>query len=275
MKTKNLKGAVLKINLSKAYDRVSWLFIRMLLTHLGFGIGFIRWIMSCITTVSFSVLINGAASPFFHLERGLRQGCPLSPLLFLLVAEGLSRALKEATRQGSLKGIPVAQNIFITHLLFVDDVLILCSSSVRDAVTLGGILDLFSKATGMEVNVVKSSITYQFLREEERREFERIFPYNSVGLADGLTYLGFHLKPNDYRKQDWSWLLEKLDKRLRVWCHKWLSRAGRLTLVKSVLEAVPVYWMSLSWIPKGILEAARRIFFRFLWSGKKDTLVTP
>ena len=117
----------------------------------------------------------------------------------------------------------------------------------------------------MELNAGKSSITSHFLREEERCEFVRIFPYNSVGLDDGLIYLGFHLKSNDYRKHDWSWLLEKC---LRVWCHKWLSRAGRLTLVKSVLEAVPVYWLSLSWIPKGILEAARRIYFRFLWSGK-------
>ena len=90
MKTRNLKGAILKIDLSKAYDKVSWLYIHMLLIHLGFGIAFVRWIMSCNTTVSFSVLINGAASPFFHVERGLMQGFPLSPLLFLLVAEGLS-----------------------------------------------------------------------------------------------------------------------------------------------------------------------------------------
>ena len=72
MKTKKIKGVVLKIDLSKAYDKVSWFFIRMLLTHLGFCISFIRWVMSYITTVSFSVLINDAASPFFHLERGLR-----------------------------------------------------------------------------------------------------------------------------------------------------------------------------------------------------------
>ena len=76
IKTKKFKGAMLKIDLSKAFDKVSWLYNRMLLTHLGFNIGFIRWIMSDITTVSFSVLINGAASPFFHSERGIRQGFP-------------------------------------------------------------------------------------------------------------------------------------------------------------------------------------------------------
>jgi hypothetical protein len=87
--------------------------------------------------------------------------------------------------------------------------------------------------------------------------------------------LGFPLKPHAYKKQDWKWLLKKLDKRLKVWSHKWISRAGRLILVKSVLEAIPVYWISLSWIPKGILEAARKIYFRFLWSGKGDTFVSP
>ena len=71
MKSNNIKGAILKIDLAKAFDKVRWLYIRLLLTHLGFDIAFIRWVMSCITTVSFSVLINGAASPFFHAERGL------------------------------------------------------------------------------------------------------------------------------------------------------------------------------------------------------------
>ena len=70
IKTKKVKVAILKIDLSKAYDKVSWLYIGMLLTHLGFCIGFIRWIMSCVTTVSFAVLMNGAALPLFHAKRG-------------------------------------------------------------------------------------------------------------------------------------------------------------------------------------------------------------
>ena len=90
---KNIKGLILKIDLSKAFDKVSWLYIKIILIHLGFPPTFIRWIMCCITYVSFSVLINGSASHFFHAERGLRQGCPLSPLLFMLVMEGLSRLI--------------------------------------------------------------------------------------------------------------------------------------------------------------------------------------
>jgi hypothetical protein len=69
------------------------------------------------------------------------------------------------------------------------------------------------------------------------------------------------LKPNNYRKEDWKWLLKKLEKRLNGWSFRWLSRAGRLTLTKSVLEAIPVYWMSLAWIPKGVLENDKEDLF--------------
>ena len=99
---------MIKIDLSKAYDRVNWLYIRMLLTHLGFCYDFVRWIMACISTVSFAVLINGAASPFFHAGQGLRQGCPLSPLLFLLVAEGLNRFILASKEEGTFRGIAIS-----------------------------------------------------------------------------------------------------------------------------------------------------------------------
>jgi hypothetical protein len=111
MKTKKIKGEVLKIDLSKAYDRVNWLYIRLLLTHLGFEVDFIRWVMCCISTASFVILINGSASPFFRAERGLCQGCPLSPLLFLLVAEGLSRDLETTKINKELCGISITPNI--------------------------------------------------------------------------------------------------------------------------------------------------------------------
>eukprot|EP00253_Pinus_taeda_P002680 PITA_02680 len=105
VKQKKKKGIVLKIDLSKAYDRINWLYLRLLLTHLGFNYSFISWIMGCISNVSFVVLINGAASPFFKSQRGLRQGCPLSPFLFLLVAEGLSRLIHKARRAEKIKAL--------------------------------------------------------------------------------------------------------------------------------------------------------------------------
>jgi len=93
IKLKKLKGVLLKIDLSKAFDIVSWLYLRMIPTHLRFPLFYIRWIMCCITFVSFTILINGSTSHSFWPERGIRQGCPLSPLLLLLVMEGLTRLI--------------------------------------------------------------------------------------------------------------------------------------------------------------------------------------
>jgi hypothetical protein len=275
LKTARTKGEILKIDLSKAYDRVSWAYIRLLLTHLGFEVPFIKWVMACISSVSFAVLINGAASPFFISERGLRQGFPLSPLLFLLVAEGLSKAIDTTTRAGNFQGIQVAPGMRITHLLFVDDVLIFCNGRVGDAEILADILNLFRLATGMQINSQKSTITTSEMDREEAVVYQRLFPFTIQDISEGLKYLGFQLKPNKYRKEDWKWLLTKLEKRLNGWSFRWLSRAGRLTLTKSVLEAIPVYWMSLAWIPKGVLEKIRRTCSQFIWSGSGDKYTQP
>jgi hypothetical protein len=83
------------------------------------------------------------------------------------------------------------------------------------------------------------------------------------------------LKLNNYRKEDWKWLLTKLEKRLNGWSFRWLSKVGRLTLTKSVLEAIPIYWMSLAWIPKGVMEKIRRTCSRFIWSGSEDKYTQP
>jgi hypothetical protein len=109
---------------------------------MGFEVSFIRWVMRCISTVSFVVLINGSTSPFFHSEKGLIQGCPLSPLLFLLMVEGLSRVIGEAKRSSSFPGIQISNLLKITHLLFVDD-LIFCDGTRRDVESLANIMSFF------------------------------------------------------------------------------------------------------------------------------------
>jgi hypothetical protein len=103
-------------------------------------------------------MINGEIYPFFRTQRGLRQGFPLSPLLFLLIAKGLSRLLKEAYENGSFKGINIDTSCNITHILFVDDILIFCEGSRRVLEKFKDIKDLFCKASSMKVNLQKSTI---------------------------------------------------------------------------------------------------------------------
>jgi hypothetical protein len=162
-----VKGEILKIDLSKSYDRFTCLYIQILLTHLGFKVPFINWIMCCITSVSFAVIINGLASYFFHAERGLRKECPLSPLLYLLIVEALNRAIEEAKSRGEFQGIVISPNLNINYLLFVDDVLILCNGHRCDAQMLSSILNLFGKAIGMKINERKSTLSTHNMELEE------------------------------------------------------------------------------------------------------------
>ena len=149
----------------------------MLLTHLGFDYNFIKWIFSCITTSSFTVLINDSASPFFGAERGLSQGCPLSHLLFLLVAEGLSRALSHEKWHGAFKGMVISHKLRLSHLLFIDDILIFCDDSRRDEKTLEKTMNILKKETCMVVNDQKSILTTTFLTDEEEHCYATIFPF--------------------------------------------------------------------------------------------------
>jgi hypothetical protein len=118
----------------------------------------VSWILNYINSPSFAFLINGSATSFFRGERGLRQGCPLSPLLFLLVVEGLNRLIKDVVVGGRLKGIAVSPTFYISHLLSVDDILIFCEGVISYVEHLNELLKILCKATRMLINKYKSSL---------------------------------------------------------------------------------------------------------------------
>jgi hypothetical protein len=165
IKTKKLQALLLKLDLKKAYDCVSWDFLRLILVQTGFSASSISWIMSCVTSASFAVLINGETSVFFNSERGLRQGCPLSPLLFILIMESLSILLKQGQEAGNLTGIKVSRVIKVLHLIFVDDVIIMTKASVAEWKLVKNILDQFCGASGLGINHVKSTFHFAGLEE--------------------------------------------------------------------------------------------------------------
>lgn len=194
----------MKVDLSKAFDRVNWLYLRILLNHLGFPFSFIKWITGCISNIPFNVLVSGSATPFFTSARGLRQGCPLSPLLFLLVMEGFSRIISEDHRWGRLKGINIVENCILRDLLFVDNVLVFLSGSVGDITSIRNIFSLFQKATGMLINEGKSTLMVTTCFQHEINYVLDRFHFTQLELVEGLKYLGYKLKPIGYNIADWT-----------------------------------------------------------------------
>jgi hypothetical protein len=193
--------------------------------------------MGCITSATFVVLINGEPSTFFHSERGLRQGCPLSPLLFVLIMEGLSLALKHKQEEGLLTGIKVSRYIHILHLLFADDVLIMTKASLEEWREISNVLQLFCSATRLHINAHKTTFLQFGVNHQVLDGIKAFFHYQIQDLEKGFKYLGYFLKMGRYKTEDWLWLLEKYDKRIRHWCNWGLSIGGRLVLIKAVLES--------------------------------------
>ena len=122
----------LKLDLSKAYDRVSWTFIRLVLIKLGMNMEVVEWILGCIQSTSFAVLINGSPSDLFRPSRGIRQGFPLSPFIFILVSYDLSRLITKSRTKGRIIGVKVSGSKEVTHTLFVDDVFLFGNCSAKN-----------------------------------------------------------------------------------------------------------------------------------------------
>lgn len=167
-KGKNCACAV-KLDMMKAYDRVEWSYLEAILLKIGFGINLVRLIMKCVTSVRFTVRVNGELLPYFTPSCGLRQGDPMSPFLFLLCAEGFSSLLKYYEQID--RGIRVSYRApWVNHLLFADDSLIFMKADSRCAERLNNILQVYGAASGQCVNRDKSAIYFSPNTPEASRQ---------------------------------------------------------------------------------------------------------
>lgn len=255
----------MKIDLRKVYDCIDWAFLCMLLMKIGLSNMSIEWIMGCISNAHFFVLINGKPTRFFTTGRGLKQGCALSPLLFILVMDYLSLKIHRAIRDGFFKGIKITQDHLASHNFFVDDILIFDLLIFTQWFYQRDILDHFGQATGMVENVAKSHVLHSASDHGIIRQVCDAFHYGHGPLLEGFTYLGFHLKPCKYVMVDWYWLIKKYQRKLDKWTLRWISLGGRHILTQSVLQNLAVYWVHLHIILVAIIKQIRVIMARFIW----------
>ena len=135
--------------MSKAYDRVKWEYLERLMSRMGFCDRWINLIMICVKTVTYSILVNGEPQGLIQPIRGIRQGDPLSPFLFLLCTEGLHGLIKKATADGDIRGFSICrQGPKLTHLFFVDDSLLFCRANSMECEKIFELLDLYESTLG-------------------------------------------------------------------------------------------------------------------------------
>ena len=190
MKTQKSKKAnfmTLKLDINKAYDRVEWRFLTEIMRKMGFCESWIAIIYECVSTISYSILVNGEPKGNIYPTRGIKQGDPLSLCLFLLCSEGLNRLLVQAARNSSIRGYSLCKNgPQITHLFFVDDILLFCRARTEELQVIQKILSVYEKALGQQVNRGKTTLFFsKVVTEETKREI--------------LTFLGVS-KIKEYEK---------------------------------------------------------------------------
>jgi len=217
----------LKLDMSKAYDRVEWSFLEAAMLKMGFASKWVSWVMTCIRTVSYSVLVNGNPVGSIKPTRGIRQGDPISPYLFLICGEVLSALLLKAEGKGVITGVPTSlRGPRLSHLFFADDSVLFCKSNAVEWRRLLRILGIYEKGSGQKLNMSKTSIF--FSRNTSQRRRSEILELSGLLEAHRIdSYLGLPTFVGKSRTQTFKDIIEKVSKRLENWKCSFLSQAGK------------------------------------------------
>ncbi|WZY72874.1 hypothetical protein YC2023_005114 [Brassica napus] len=255
---------MLKVDLRKAFDSVRWDFIVASLKALAIPESYIKLIYQCLTTASFSVVVNGATGGFLKSTRGIRQGDPLSPYLFVLAMECLSRLLLSRYEEGSIGYHPRTENLKISHLMFADDVMVFFDGSSNSLHGISECLDDFASWSGLHMNASKTEL---FTAGLDQIQSHAIASYGFPVGNFPIRYLGLPLTSRKLKISEYAPLMSKITKSFQSWSVKLLSFAGRLQLLKSVIFGLVNFWVSAFMLPKGCIANIEALCAHFLWSG--------
>lgn len=255
----------IKLDMSKAYDRIEWDFLEAIMRKLGFSEKWTHLVLQCVQTVTYNIVQSDADMGHIIPSRGIRQGDPLSPYLFIICAEGLSALIQKYDSQKWLHGIKICRKApTISHMLFADDSYFYCKAETGEARRVLELLTVYERASGQKINNAKSSVFFS----------TNVIQYNRMQICQELQmseatentkYLGL---PNILgRKKSilLGFLKEKVKAAIQNWDGKCVSKAGKETLIKTVAQALPTYAMSVFLLPMEIIKDFERCLAKFWW----------
>ncbi|KAL6197994.1 hypothetical protein ACLB2K_027786 [Fragaria x ananassa] len=264
----------IKVDITKAFDTMSWDFLLHVLQAFGFDPIFVQWVRVLLLSAKLSLLINGRTVGYFSCERGVRQGDPLSPLLFCLAEEVLSRGISLLVSSGQLQRISSPRNTLApSHVLFADDVIVFCRGNRRNLSRIMRFFDEYGRVSGQVINKGKSQV---FIGNGIHSRRHSISNFLGIPLGSApFMYLGapiFHGKP---RASYFHQIVDKIRIKLSSWVSSFLSMAGRLQLIKSVIFSMLVYTFQVYEWPVSVVRKIEVWCRNFLWSGSIDKRGIP
>ena len=272
---RNIPGILLACDQEKAYDSVDWSYMKHTLKRFGFGDKFRRWVdilynSQCDTSCHACVQINGKLSRPYKIERGLRQGCPLSCLLFLVCFEPL---LEKIRCDNNVKGLTI-NGVSIKVSSYADDLTIIMDGSEKSLLRCMNIFDDFELASGLKLNKHKSQALWLgrngHLREPICPNFKIQWP------STPINYLGVKITNDpsiDISQVNYDEKLDKMKSKLVPWTGRGLTPYGRVHLLKTELMSQLVYIMTVLPAPhKTFMKQVEKLMFEFIWGGKKDRI---
>uniref|UniRef100_A0A803NFH1 Reverse transcriptase domain-containing protein n=1 Tax=Cannabis sativa TaxID=3483 RepID=A0A803NFH1_CANSA len=261
----------LKLDMSKAYDRVEWGFLEAMLRKMGFMENWVQLLMRCVKSASYKFVHGNFEVGPIVPSRGIRQGDPLSPYLFILCAEGLTALLRKYEQRGLIHGCKVANGApRISHMLFADDSYLYCKANEVEARRIKEILYKFELASGQKVNFAKSSIFFSSNVEDNLRNV--LCTSLAMGIAPaGSLYLGLPSSMSRNKTAALGYLKERIRKKLQGWSAKFISRAGKEVLIKAVAQSLPSYAMNVFMIPTKITTEMESLMARYWWKSSASS----
>lgn len=194
---------------------MEWEFVKEMMMALNYHTTFIQWVMECITTTSYSLAINEGLCENIEGKRGLRQGDPISPLIFVICIEYLLRIMEMVRQQKGIAYHPKYKSLGSNHLCFVDDVLLFCKGESQAIMLLIRDLASFSQTSGLTTNSPKSNIFSANMSRQQIFEICELTGYKEGRLT--FKYIGVPISPKKLSSMDCEMLVEKMTSIIKTW----------------------------------------------------------